>query len=326
MTREEDASNMTREEELSAELSQKDAELAKAKRMMVALNNKVKAKLAAQDAKMKEEGERFREVIESLKTDLEKARASGASAEPKEPASEDDQIRLIQADWESERLQLEQQIQEKDNIILEKISIIDMAKEKFLKQGEKARSLIQDRDEQIALKEQEIVELNEQISALNASISASDSETPSLKAQVCALEESLRSASVAIETKENAILTQAQEIESFKTLIADLKLQNDRVSSVSEDLKLSVEKCCKELAETKEALASSSTKLQQMELELLDAQKRITAFEEEVEGSQSQQIQAEGDLTEMRSKLQSAEEKILEAEIQVSILNFRTNV
>jgi chromosome segregation ATPase len=326
MTREEDASNMTREEELSAELSQKDAELAKAKRMMVALNNKVKAKLAAQDAKMKEEGERFREVIESLKTDLEKARASGASAEPKEPASEDDQIRLIQADWESERLQLEQQIQEKDNIILEKISIIDMAKEKFLKQGEKARSLIQDRDEQIALKEQEIVELNEQISALNASISASDSETPSLKAQVCALEESLRSASVAIETKENDILTQAQEIESFKTLIADLKLQNDRVSSVSEDLKLSVEKCCKELAETKEALASSSTKLQQMELELLDAQKRITAFEEEVEGSQSQQIQAEGDLTEMRSKLQSAEEKILEAEIQVSILNFRTNV
>jgi chromosome segregation ATPase len=326
MTREEDASNMTREEELSAELSQKDAELAKAKRMMVALNNKVKAKLAAQDAKMKEEGERFREVIESLKTDLEKARASGASAEPKEPASEDDQIRLIQADWESERLQLEQQIQEKDNIILEKISIIDMAKEKFLKQGEKARSLIQDRDEQIALKEQEIVELNEQISALNASISASDSETPSLKAQVCALEESLRSASVAIETKENAILTQAQEIESFKTLIADLKLQNDRVSSVSEDLKLSVEKCCKELAETKEALASSSTKLQQMELELLDAQKRITAFEEDVEGSQSQQIQAEGDLTEMRSKLQSAEEKILEAEIQVSILNFRTNV
>lgn len=217
---------MTREEELSAELSQKDAELAKAKRMMVALNNKVKAKLAAQDAKMKEEGDRLREEIESLKLELENARASVG---PAQIGSENESLQLLQASWESERLQLEQQLEAKDAIIEEKSGIIDMAKEKFLKQGEKARALIQDRDEQIALKEQEILELTEQITALSASVTNSDSEISSLKARLVDLEDGLKEASAAVEVKENSILAQARELESVKSLNQDLQKRNSEL-------------------------------------------------------------------------------------------------
>ena len=96
---------MSREEELSAELVLKDAELAKAKRMMVALNNKVKAKLAAQDAKMKEEGDRLRAEIESLKIELETARISSAE---RRTDDESDRLQLLQSNWESERLRLEE--------------------------------------------------------------------------------------------------------------------------------------------------------------------------------------------------------------------------
>ncbi len=239
---------MTREEELSAELARKDADLAKAKRMMVALNNKVKIKIAVQDAKMKEEGDRLREEIENLKTQLASSSVP-SSIQDTESSS----------NWEAERLELQEQIREKDALITEKDDFIAMAKEKFREQGEKARSLIKERDEQIALKEQEIVELTEQVSSLN-DVAAADSE--SLKARLTELEEKLRAADAANQQHDEADASKNHDFEDLRQQLEN-ELANARTTIVELNSELSIK--LGQLKELHEKTSDLSNQLQMCE-------------------------------------------------------------
>ncbi len=250
----------SREEELSAELARKDADLAKAKRMMVALNNKVKTKIAVQDAKMKEEGDRLREEIENLKTQLASATVPSSIQETGGSSS-----------WEAERLDLQEQIREKETLLAEKDDFIAMAKEKFREQGEKARSLIKDRDEQIALKEQEIIELTEQVSSLNATMAAVGSESTALKVRLTDLEEKLRATDAAGQHHTESIASKDRDFETLRQQL-EKELADAR----------------KSIAELNSELSSNQSQLKALHEQTSDLSNQLQLCEEKAAESEVQ--------------------------------------
>jgi chromosome segregation ATPase len=271
-------SRMTREDELTAELERKDADLAKAKRMMVALNNKCKARLAGQEAKMKEEGDRFRVEIEELKLQL----VNFASKDTASQISDNQ-------DLGAEIGRLQEAIAERDAVISERDEFIAMAKEKFLKQGEKARALIQDRDEQIALKEQEIIEVNEKLVALQSSLDDLGLDTDVWKSKVSDLEEKLREAHEATALHQASTSANAVEAETLEIRFSDLSKKYDALmadhSAITDESK---------------ALADASESLKQ----------ELATFQARFKEAQAQE-------SSLRSELELCLERTSDAEAQV---------
>ena len=164
----------------SAQVKDRDEQLAKAKRMMVALNNKFKAKFAkleetykAKAAAQPGEGDgqgalahelqeardklaASQRAVDELQQALAAARAGGGGAEGTE-------------DKEGEIAELREAVEERD-------AIIEKAKEKYQEMGRKARAAVEERDAEIAsLQEQlqQVVSSNAHARARRSAIGAS---------------------------------------------------------------------------------------------------------------------------------------------------------
>ena len=140
------------------QVKDRDDQLAKAKRMMVALNNKFKAKFAKleekQAAKAAEgEGGASEQELEEVKGKLA---ASQRSVEELQEMCNELRSRLAGSNHAGEDSSADAEIAELREAVDERDAIIEKAKEKYQEMGRKARAAIDERDTEIA-------SLNEQL-------------------------------------------------------------------------------------------------------------------------------------------------------------------
>ena len=170
-----------------AQVKDRDEQLAKAKRMMVALNNKFKAKFAKME-------ETYKAKAAAPSLELQEARdklavAQRAVQELQQALAAERALREA-GETDGEIAELREAVEERD-------AIIEKAKEKYQEMGKKARAAVEERDAEIATLQEQLQQAEQKLEDALGAAAASASSDEALVQMQASLDEANAALSVA---------------------------------------------------------------------------------------------------------------------------------
>jgi hypothetical protein len=178
-----------------AQVKDRDEQLAKAKRMMVALNNKFKAKFAKMEETYKAkaaapgEGEGSAPSLE-LQEARDKLAAAQRAVQELQQALAAERARGGAGENDGEIAELQEAVEERD-------AIIEKAKEKYQEMGRKARAAVEERDAEIATLQEQLQQAEQKLEEALGAAAASASSDEALAQMQASLDEANAALSVA---------------------------------------------------------------------------------------------------------------------------------
>ena len=177
------------------QVKDRDEQLAKAKRMMVALNNKFKAKFAKMEETYKAkaaapgEGEGSAPSLE-LQEARDKLAAAQRAVQELQQALAAERARGAGGENDGEIAELQEAVEERD-------AIIEKAKEKYQEMGRKARAAVEERDAEIATLQEQLQQAEQKLEEALGAAAASASSDEALAQMQASLDEANAALSVA---------------------------------------------------------------------------------------------------------------------------------